>query len=103
MEETGRLSKLNSDKDYLIYGSTGFNYQVSAVYANDSGYIYALADKENKKLIYVGISFTDNFTDINYKKIIDEKYLPINFDAEGGNSTQKKEHEKFMETQKNNR
>ncbi len=100
MEETGRLSKLNSDKDYLIYGSTGFNYPVSAVYANDSGYIYALADKENKKLIYVGISFTDNFTDINYKKIIDEKYLPISFDAEGGNSTQKKEHEKFMETQK---
>ncbi len=99
MEETGRLSKLNSDKDYLIYGSTGFNYPVSAVCANDSGYIYALADKENNRLIYVGINFCDYFTDINYKKIIDEKYLPINFDAERGNSTQKKEHEKFMETQ----
>ncbi len=103
IKETERLSKLNSDKDYLIYGSTGFNYPVSAVCANDSGYIYALADKENNRLIYVGINFCDYFTDINYKKIIDEKYLPINFDAEGGNSTQKKEHEKFMETQKNNR
>jgi len=62
-----------------------------------------LADKKNNRLIYVGISFTDNFTDINYKKIINEEYLPINFNAKYGNSTQKKEHEKFMETQKNNR
>jgi len=90
MEETGRLSKLNSDKDYLIYGSTGFNYPVSVVCANDSGYIYALADKENNRLIYVGINFCDYFTEINYKKIIDEKYLPINFDAKRGNSTQMK-------------
>jgi len=88
IKETERLSKLNSDKDYLIYGSTGFNYPVSAVSANDSGYIYALADKENNRLIYVGINFCDYFTDINYKKIIDEKYLPINFDAKVGNSTQ---------------
>jgi len=29
----------------------------------------------------VGINFCDYFTEINYKKIIDEKYLPINFDA----------------------
>lgn len=97
IKETERLSKLNSYKDYLIYGSTGFNYPVSAVCANDSGYIYALADKENNRLIYVGINFCNYFTDINYKKIIDEKHLPINFDAKNGNSTQKKEHEESME------
>lgn len=96
IKETERLSKLNSDKDYLIYGSTGFNYPVSAVCANDSGYIYALADKENNRLIYVGINFCDYFTDINYKKIIDEKYLPINFNAKIGNSTHKKKNEESM-------
>ncbi len=108
MEETERLSNLNSSKDYLIYGATGFNYPVIAVDANEEGYIYALADKENKKLIYVGINFCNHFTDINYKKIIDEKYLPINFDAKKGNSTQKKKHEESMERwkkeiQENNR
>lgn len=108
MEETERLSNLNSSKDYLIYGATGFNYPVIAVDANEEGYIYALADKENKKLIYVGINFCNHFTDINYKKIIDEKYLPINFDAKKGNSTQKKEDEESMERwkkeiQENNR
>ncbi|WP_346905993.1 hypothetical protein [Clostridium sp.] len=103
IEETERLSKLNSSKDYLIYGSTGFNYPVSAVYANESGYIYTLADKENKRLIYVEINFCNYVTDINYKKIIDEKYLPINFDAKKGNSTQKKKHEESMKRQEKNR
>lgn len=103
IEETERLSKLNSPKDYLIYGATGFNYPVSAVYANEGGYIYALADKENNKLIYVEINFTDYFTDINYEKIIDKKYLPINFDAKEGNSTHKKKHEEFMERQEKER
>ncbi|KIE44571.1 hypothetical protein U732_116 [Clostridium argentinense CDC 2741] len=103
IKETERLSKIDSSKDYLIYGATGFNYPVSAVYANESGYTYALADKENKKLIYVEINFCNYFTDINYEKIINEKYLPINFDAKKGNSTQKKKHEEFMKTQEKNR
>lgn len=55
-----------------------------------------MADKENNRLIYVGINFCDYFTDINYKKIIDEKYLPINFNAKIGNSTQKKKHEESV-------
>jgi len=103
IEETERLSKLNSSKDYLIYGSTGFNYPISAVYANDSGYIYALADKENNRLIYVEINFRDYLSDINYEKIINKKYLPINFDAKRGNSIQKKKHEEFMEKEKKER
>jgi len=97
IEETERLSKIDSYKDYLIYGATGFNYPVSAVYANESGYIYALADKENNRLIYVEINFCDYYTDINYEKVIDKKYLPINFDAKDGNSIQKKRGEELKE------
>ncbi|MCY6483957.1 hypothetical protein OW763_06290 [Clostridium aestuarii] len=82
IEETERLSKLNSSRDYLIYGATGFNYPVSAVYADSySGYIYALADKENNRLIYVEITLCNHFSDIDYEKIIDKEHLPINFDA----------------------
>ncbi|GAA0720011.1 hypothetical protein GCM10008905_08750 [Clostridium malenominatum] len=55
-----------------------------------------MTDKENNRLIYAEISFCDYFTDIDYEKIIDKKYLPINFDAKKGNSTQKKKHEEFM-------
>ncbi|WP_018250364.1 hypothetical protein [Orenia marismortui] len=87
IEEIKRLAKLNSSKDYLIYGATGFNYPVIAVYANDNGYIYALADKENNKLIYVEIYFCNYFSDINYEKIICEEYLPINFNAKPKNPT----------------
>lgn len=100
IEETERLSKLNSSENYLIYGATGFNYPISTVYANEKGYIYALNDKENNKLIYVEINFYNYFTEINYEKIINKKYLPINFDAKEGNSTQKKKHEEFMKQQK---
>ncbi|MEW9095442.1 MAG: hypothetical protein AB2417_10215 [Clostridiaceae bacterium] len=96
IKETERLSKLNSSKDYLVYDATGFNYPVSAVYADERGYIYALSDKENNRLIYVQINFYNHLTDINYEKIIDKKYLPINFDAKKGNSTRKKWDEEFM-------
>lgn len=88
MKETERLSKFHSSEDYLIYGATGFNYPICAVYADSyKGYIYALADKENNRLIYVEINFCNYFSDINYENIIDEKYLPIDFNAKSGNPT----------------
>lgn len=87
-KEADRLSKIKSSEDYLIYGATGFNYPVCAVYADGyNGYIYALADKENNRFIYVEINFCNYFSDINYEDIIDEEYLPIDFDAKSGNST----------------
>lgn len=90
IKESERLSKITSSKDYLIYSSTGFSYPICAVYADSySGYIYALTDKENKKFIYVEIKFCDYISDIDYEKIIDKKYLPINFDANKGNATRK--------------
>lgn len=90
IKESERLSKITSSQDYLIYSATGFNYPVCAVYADSyGGYIYALTDKENKKFIYVEIKFCDYISDIDYEKIIDKKYLPINFDANKGNATRK--------------
>lgn len=81
-KETERLSKLKSSEDYLIYGATGFIYSVCAVYADDyGGYIYALADKKNNRLIYVEIKFCNYVYDIDYEDIIDKEYLPINFNA----------------------
>ncbi|WP_252235705.1 hypothetical protein [Clostridium sp. ZS1] len=88
-KETERLSKLESSKDYLIYGATGFKYPVCAVYADSyNGYIYALADKENNRLIYVEINFCNYLSDIDYEEIIDKQYLPIDFNAKSGNPTQ---------------
>ncbi|NFN95620.1 hypothetical protein FDB28_16525 [Clostridium botulinum] len=87
-KETERLSKLESSKDYLIYGATGFKYPVCAVYADSyNGYIYALADKENNRLIYVEINFCNYFSDIDYEEIIDKQYLPIDFNAKSDNPT----------------
>jgi len=89
MKEIERLSKLPSSKDYLIFGATGFNYPVCAVSANsNNGYIYALTDKQNNKLIYVEIKFCNYFSDINYEDIVDKKYLPIDFNAKSKNPTQ---------------
>jgi hypothetical protein len=95
-KETERLSKIKSSKDYLIYSATGFNYPICAVYADGyKGYIYALADKENNKLIYVEINFYNYFSDINYENIIDKKYLPIGFNAKSGNPTRQAFHNKI--------
>lgn len=86
-KEMERLSKLNSSEDYLIYGATGFNYPVCAVYADNQGYIYALTDKTNNKIIYVEIKFCNYFSDINYDEIINKDYLPIDFNEKPGNPT----------------
>lgn len=86
-KEMERLSKLNSSENYLIYGATGFNYPVCAVYADNQGYIYALTDKTNNKIIYVEIKFCNYFSDINYDEIINKDYLPINFNGKPGNPT----------------
>ncbi len=88
--EVKRLSGLNSSKDYFIYGSKGFNYPVCAVYADKyNGYVYALADEENCRLIYVEITFCNFFSDIDYEKIVDQQYLPVDFDAKKGNPTRR--------------
>ena len=52
------------------------------------GYIYAMTDPKTNTFIYVELQYCNYFTDINYEKTIDEKYLPIGFDASQGNPTE---------------
>jgi len=93
--EKDRLSKIQSSDNNLVYGATGFDYPVCAVYADSYyGYVYALADDKNNRLIYVEISFCNYFSDIEYMKIIDGEHLPIGFDAMQGNATRMRFEEK---------
>lgn len=81
--EYERLLSISSSENKYIYGATAFPYELCAVYADEYyGYIYAMADRENLRLIYVELQFANHYTDIDYKKYIDEKYLPIGFSAE---------------------
>ena len=82
--EYNRLKSLSSSKDINIYGTTQFPYDLCAVYADEYyGYIYALADGENLRFIYVELQFANHFSDIKYADYIPEKYLPNGFDATG--------------------
>ena len=81
-QEYTRLKNLQSSEKIFIYGTTGFYYDVLAIYVDDYyGYIYALADYENRQIIYVELQFCNGIMDINYYETIDEKYLPIGFDV----------------------
>lgn len=89
-KEYERLKGISSTENYQVYGITGFPYELCAIYADEYyGVIYALADVTEKRFIYVELQFCNYFTDINYKKIIDKKYLPEGFDATNGNATRK--------------
>lgn len=80
--EKERLLNIESSEEKYVYGAEEFPYELCAVYADDYyGYIYALADEENNRLIYVELQFADNFTDINYDKYIAGGHLPVGFDA----------------------
>lgn len=81
-EEYNRLAAIDSDEEYQVYGITGFPYELCAIYADDYyGVIYAMADEENQRFIYVSLEFCNYFTDIRYKQIISQEYLPYGFDA----------------------
>lgn len=96
--EYARLKSLKSSENYNTYGITGFPYELCAAMTDDySGIIYALTDKESRKFIYVDIEFCNFFTDIDYKKVIDEKYLPYGFDAEEDNERRKEFEREFEE------
>ena len=89
-EEIARLNSLKSESYKGVYGIEEFPYELCAVYADETyGVIYALADKEEREIIYVSLEFCNYFTDIDYKEMMDEKYLPSGFDAMPGNDTRK--------------
>lgn len=80
--EYERLKEIQSSENKYIYGAESFPYELCAVHADSYyGYVYALADEENQRFIYIEIQFCNEFMDINYEKIIDVKYLPEGFDA----------------------
>lgn len=83
--ETERLRGIRMPENHLIYGAAEFPYPLLAVNASDLGYLYAMGDEEQGRIIYVELTFFHYFTDIDYEKIIPEKYLPIGFDAKQDN------------------
>lgn len=81
-EEYERLKGIKYFSDPYIYGAESFPYELCAVHANSYyGYIYALADEENQRFIYIEIQFCNGKSDIDYENVIDAKYLPEGFDA----------------------
>lgn len=81
-EEYERLKEIKSSANPYIYGAESFPYELCAVHADSYyGYIYALADEENQRFIYIEIQFCNGISDIDYEKVIDSQYLPEGFDA----------------------
>ena len=74
-------TKVEIDKYIGYYGVTGFTkYKLLAMEADSyNGFVYAIA--KNNKIVYVEIIFCNYFMDLDYKKYINEDYLPDGFDA----------------------
>lgn len=90
-KEVERLKYYNSTSYIGYYGVTGFSkYELLAMNADSyHGFVYAITDNKDK-IIYVELIFCNYFYDINYKKYINEDYLPDGFDATINNSYKKK-------------
>lgn len=85
--ECERLRGLKQSAEPFVYGATGFPYELCAALSDPYyGTIYALADAEHNRLIYVELTFCNCFTDIDYESVIDAKYLPYGFNAKPGNA-----------------
>lgn len=90
-KEIERLHSINSSTNYEVYGLTGFPDTLCAVNANSYyGIVYALTQESENRIIYVEITSCNYFNDIDYKKYINNKYLPYGFDMSHGNITEKK-------------
>ena len=86
-ERLSSLSSTNEDAYKGIYGITEFKQKPVAVYADEEyGITYALCDENNGRLIYFALSFNKYYTDIDYSKTVDGKYLPDGFNAYMGNA-----------------
>lgn len=85
-KEVNRLSSYNSTTYKGYYSVTGFTkYKLLAIYADSyHGFVYAITDNSSK-IIYVEIIFCNYFMDLNYKKYINNNYLPDGFDATKNN------------------
>ena len=88
--ETERLNNYKSTEYIGYYGVTGFSkYKLLAMYADSyNGFVYAITDNSNT-IIYVELIFCNYYYDINYKKYINNDYLPDGFDATMNNAYMK--------------
>ena len=91
-KEINRLNKFGIEEYTGYYEVTGITkYELLAMDADSyNGFIYAMTDRENKKIIYVEIEFCNYFMDIEYNKYISKDYLPDGFDATIDNPYSKK-------------
>lgn len=94
-KEVNRLTKYKSTNYIGYYNVSGFHkYNLLAMNADSyQGFVYAITNQKNQ-IIYVELIFCNYFYDIDYKKYINEDYLPDEFDATKDNSYRKKELEK---------
>ena len=91
-EEVERLKVYPSNEYLGYYGAEGFNekYELLAINADSYlGFVYALTD-QNDTIVYVEIIFCNYFMDLDYKKYINEEFLPKGFDATNNNSYKQK-------------
>lgn len=77
--------------DYIgRYGAKDFErYELLAMQASDSEFIYALTDGENT-IIYVAMLFPGYAMDIEYEEYVPEEYLPEGLDISKDNPTRQK-------------
>lgn len=94
--EYKRLKKIGNENCQKVYGTKKFPLKAVAVKSSSKyGMIYALADEKKKRFIYVDMQFLDYYMDVNYKKVVPDKYLPIGFEAGPSNKTRKEKCDLF--------
>lgn len=80
-EEIDRLEKIGSTEYIGHYGIVGFDfYKVVTISVDSRGITYALTDGV-AQICYFNLSFFNGYSDIDYEKYVEKKYLPIGFDA----------------------
>jgi hypothetical protein len=89
--ETARLLALpRQEPDPAYYGMTGFRLPLLALHADARGTVYALADADNRAIVFVLFQFGNYFSDIkDYTKNVPQEHLPIGFDVGIDNPTRK--------------
>ncbi len=95
--ETARLRDYPSTEYLGNYGASGFtDYEVLAMHADDSGFVYALTDGEDT-IVYVGMIFPGYSMDIEYEEYLPKEYLPEGLDIGEDNPTKQEKTERWAQ------